>query len=833
MRELYLRSALIALTALIITPAVAEDALDTTLCWKDTKTRGVGSIPDRCSPGETKDAGLCYPGCPAGYSSVGPLCWRQCPAGWEDIGVSCKKPTTSICNGHGWQDKDWPLWPNDGWDAGAKRRCKSDHGIDCETKGGLAYPKCADGWERVSDQQCARACPAGMRNDGLYCAKDTIGRGVGKLPNCGSGEERDGGLCYPSCGPGYDGVGPVCWGTCGGNHPTPCGAACATSEAACAVAIGKMVVDTFAVAANIGMLAFPGASQAFQQAVGRASDATAQGILASVKVTAERTLMTAVKDYALFASKGLASRFLVTNGKKAMLQAYGQLKDGGLESINKAAGEFAVLKDTSVVDLTYLTALDPTGVSSMVLSFAKFKTCKPSGQFALSKNSVDFGSTGGVNRTIDVQLVANRRTAVTGITTPAFRDAAFSITTDCIGRTLSSGQSCMIHVGITSNLKLDTELRIYTDLYSNLPFPVDLKANLNAPVEATFLPEADDAVNNTLIQGAWAINHNQADKATVDANGIGRQLNTGAQLVSTPKPGAGLGRAFLFQNGGSISTWTLNSTGDRLSNLRPQETALTLENGKVLDVFYLSMTEGSYVGQNPANGGLNQTFRLEQLEDGTWRIQAKNSGLYLTLDEARLGANLRQDSWRDSTAQRFRFEPVGNGTFTRIVHVASGNVLTAANGDNAALLSAQAWKDAPTQRFRIAGMSTWLRRPWAEGCQPGETRVDGKCYDIPPGWELTVPGQIGKLCPADWADNGQSCTNAWTGAVVYDTDLFNRAPVADPNGNWLQRHPLKVTSCTQYSMMNGQNCPANWVRSGTCDCSPTAISKEVRPLAGR
>lgn len=41
----------------------------------------------------------------------------------------------------------------------------------------------------------------------------SYGRGVGTVPNpdCGPGEEIDGGLCYGQCDPGYHGVGPVCW----------------------------------------------------------------------------------------------------------------------------------------------------------------------------------------------------------------------------------------------------------------------------------------------------------------------------------------------------------------------------------------------------------------------------------------------------------------------------------------------------------------------------------------------------------------------------------------------------------------------------------------------
>jgi len=46
------------------------------------------------------------------------------------------------------------------------------------------------------------------------CWKNTITRGVGRVPNCTPDKVKDAGLCYPPCPAGFKGVGPVCWQSC-------------------------------------------------------------------------------------------------------------------------------------------------------------------------------------------------------------------------------------------------------------------------------------------------------------------------------------------------------------------------------------------------------------------------------------------------------------------------------------------------------------------------------------------------------------------------------------------------------------------------------------------
>lgn len=129
--------------------------------------RGAGTVLDTCDPGWELDGALCYPTCDNGYTGVGPVCWeKDCDSGYTDYGATCT------------------------YNHGLPTSCDMD-------------------WFTCN-------CPHGYVDAGLFCAaktytKSSYGRGAGVVPHCGSGEEKDGALCYPKCEAGYKGVGPVCW----------------------------------------------------------------------------------------------------------------------------------------------------------------------------------------------------------------------------------------------------------------------------------------------------------------------------------------------------------------------------------------------------------------------------------------------------------------------------------------------------------------------------------------------------------------------------------------------------------------------------------------------
>ena len=97
-------------------------------------------------------------------------------------------------------------------------------------------------------------------------------------------------------------------------------------------------------------------------------------------------------------AKGFAKEFVkayarkkFTNAKNVGWMGAGLLKTGGLFAANKAAREFGGLKTTGDFDWSVLTALDPTGISSMVTAFTKYSSC--SGEsFLADVNELDFGT---------------------------------------------------------------------------------------------------------------------------------------------------------------------------------------------------------------------------------------------------------------------------------------------------------------------------------------------------------------------------------------------------------------------------------------------------------
>jgi hypothetical protein len=200
-------------------------------CYKQSYGRGAGYPLNTCPAGQEMDAGLCYNRCNAGYGAAGPVCWQYCPSGYTDTGALChytaKSLTTSL----------------------QRTGCYVSLPFV-----GCTIPK--------------YDCPSGYTNAGLFCAlntpgvpsgysgltgldltKKSYGRGVGAIPGCAAGQEKNGLLCYPNCNSGYGGAGPVCWGTCPSGK-TDCGAGCGDSVATCAKDTASMVVSPILMAAS-------------------------------------------------------------------------------------------------------------------------------------------------------------------------------------------------------------------------------------------------------------------------------------------------------------------------------------------------------------------------------------------------------------------------------------------------------------------------------------------------------------------------------------------------------------------------------------------------------
>ena len=97
---------------------------------------------------------------------------------------------------------------------------------------------------------------------------------------CGSGEQRDAGLCYANCRTGFNGVGPVCWA----EKPAgwvDCGMGAAKDSTTCASTVFSQVSSVGQMAMFVASL---GTSSAGTQSAGAAQSA---GRLAKLKAQYE------------------------------------------------------------------------------------------------------------------------------------------------------------------------------------------------------------------------------------------------------------------------------------------------------------------------------------------------------------------------------------------------------------------------------------------------------------------------------------------------------------------------------------------------------------------
>jgi hypothetical protein len=289
-------------------------------CWKNTKTRGVGTVPRNCPPGQSEDtAGLCYDDCQPGYySNKLTMCIPECPAGYRDDGLYCFKPAPITRDAYPWEFGDG-LSMDDAMD-----RCRHDHGSNCVTANSntMVYSTCPANYEQapVITNLCTPTCPPGMTDIGISCQKNTYDRGVGHLMQCDGGMERDAGLCYTPCGEGYDSVGPVCWHQCPKSLPVNCGASCAKTEGDCAQSITDQVTSPIITAGNIALIAVTAGAAA-------GATAGAEAAATGAEVGAEVATEVAAKEAAQVAAKQsltAAVRSSLENGALAAFKAGGK-----------------------------------------------------------------------------------------------------------------------------------------------------------------------------------------------------------------------------------------------------------------------------------------------------------------------------------------------------------------------------------------------------------------------------------------------------------------------------------------------------------------------------
>lgn len=351
-----------------VQPLVASAAAQQ-VCWRDSYGRGVGKIPSQCDLYEEKQGLLCYPKCRAGYRGVLNVCWQNCPAGSRDDGAFCRYAEYGRGVGFPWKFGDALN------DRGMFKRCERRHGRGrCEKWGAVAYPKCKPGYAPFGCCICRpqRVNCAGMagRID-LSCAKKSYVRAT-ITPSCSRGRQYDAGLCYPKCKSRYNGVGPVCWGRCPASHPVDCGAACATSSAACANAVTDQVVSVLDAAANLALtVATLGTGTAAKSGATSAARAAKLAAKKGLESIAKHGLTRAgkrVNRAAIKRSLRKARAAALRKGGKAAREA-GKLDDRKIERLAEMLDKAQTAADAGPGPLALAEVVDPTGLIAIVNAY--------------------------------------------------------------------------------------------------------------------------------------------------------------------------------------------------------------------------------------------------------------------------------------------------------------------------------------------------------------------------------------------------------------------------------------------------------------------------------
>jgi hypothetical protein len=409
------------ITQEVIKTIVADrtDSNKAKVCWRNSYTRGVGTVPRNCGPGqEEATAGLCYEKCRTGYKGAVTMCVPSCPPGFRDDGLYCFKPPPYVRD-------EYPINAGEffsfGWLTGqdslqgARDRCRAEHGNNCVAANGntIVYETCKAGYQQapIITNLCTPTCPANTIDIGISCQKNTYDRGVGKLMQCDPSKQNDAGLCYDNCRPGFTGVGFVCWADCPANLPVNCGASCAKSKDDCALAVTDQVTSPFIAAGSIaltvltaggGSAAVSGAKTGAQAGAQIAAKVAAK---AAARTGLKTAIRTALKSAAVQSAKTLAKNIAIETaidaavgtaittavwggfeiaGNKAQQDAITGMKGDMREAVKKRMGD--LVSDgqiDAIVDTAMAAAeaqapagssfpwesLDPTGLADVVRSY--------------------------------------------------------------------------------------------------------------------------------------------------------------------------------------------------------------------------------------------------------------------------------------------------------------------------------------------------------------------------------------------------------------------------------------------------------------------------------
>jgi hypothetical protein len=150
-------------TLLASISAAPGNHTNSTVCWKDTYERGVGTVPESCKPGHERGGALCYPLCKAAepkFDGIGPVCWQECRTGYVDEGALCRK------------DKSIVTYAKDSYGRGAGVPLSCRAGLVNDAA--LCYPPCRSSFDGVGPvcwDECLTVHGNDTINGGALCCR--------------------------------------------------------------------------------------------------------------------------------------------------------------------------------------------------------------------------------------------------------------------------------------------------------------------------------------------------------------------------------------------------------------------------------------------------------------------------------------------------------------------------------------------------------------------------------------------------------------------------------------------------------------------------------------
>ncbi|MDT9002342.1 RICIN domain-containing protein [Paucibacter sp. APW11] len=291
----------------------------TPFCYKTAAyDRGAGILPG-CADGQYKDGALCYSNCRSGFHPVGPVCWS-----------------------------DQSLSYTPGW------HCTAKIGGVCVA---TAPDSCRDGYTGVGG-----VC---------WLTKASYGNGAGSAANsCNSNRVMQAGLCYLKPRDGYQCNVTSCNQRCAAGV-VDCGpAACASNANQCASTIANMVVSSALMFASIATAGEVGEAKIAMQAAKKGVEAarTADELAQAMVILAND-----INNFLKLSEKNLATISSVDIEAQIARKYPRDSADYRHIAREWAARQllFYIADLIKDLDIIIITAIDPTGIASVIDAFGK------------------------------------------------------------------------------------------------------------------------------------------------------------------------------------------------------------------------------------------------------------------------------------------------------------------------------------------------------------------------------------------------------------------------------------------------------------------------------